>query len=41
MWIAMNAAHVRTEDTISTISGFTGDFADFSIASYLDAVRWS
>jgi hypothetical protein len=39
MWIAMNAAHVRTEDTISTINGFTGDFAGFSMASYLDGVR--
>jgi hypothetical protein len=35
----MNTAQVRTEDTISTINGFTGDFADFSIASYLDGVR--
>jgi hypothetical protein len=25
----MNTAHVRTEDTISTRNGFTGDFAEF------------
>jgi hypothetical protein len=35
----MNAAQVRTEEATNTRNGFTGDFSDFVIASYLDGER--
>jgi hypothetical protein len=35
-WITMNAVHVRAEAEINTRNGFTVDFPDFAIASYLD-----
>jgi hypothetical protein len=32
LWIAIPAAHARTEAAINTTSGITVDFADFAIA---------
>jgi hypothetical protein len=35
----MNTAQVRTDAATNTTNGFTGDFSDFVIASYLDGER--
>jgi hypothetical protein len=38
-WTTMNAAHVRAEAATNTRNGFTGEFADFAIASCPESIR--